>query len=217
MSTLSAAEISNPADVLRWQAEQIQQGQYDLLGRVWVIVLADAAGGNLPAKAIRNVLGNRLEFYGYDGRSGNPLLPRIAATKDKGTLLLLDPFTRQDGAVGLPDIPDPTWEPPIPTAAQLAFDPSKQKKEKPYIPPRPAMIRQELAERARAMLKGTRYMVFGPVMQILVRPEGIPDGWILQCGGEVHSGRSMELIVNLDTGAAFLYGGRYQIHRPGGQ
>ncbi len=215
---MGAALTSSPVDFLAWQDEQIRTGQYDLMGRVWVIVLEAAKGAAVPEKKVADKLGVRLEFYGYDGQTGVPLMPQIAVTKDKSTLLLLDPIRRQDGVVDLPDIPDPTWTPPLPKKEEICFDPSKQKndKTKAYKPPKPGMVSQSLAQRARAQVRGTRYLVLGPVMQILVRPDGIPEGWILQCGGDLRSGHEMELVVNQDSGQAFFYGGRYQITRPNG-
>ncbi|MBZ5532605.1 MAG: hypothetical protein LAO20_14325 [Acidobacteriia bacterium] len=201
----SQGTMDSPASTLSWQQDRILHNDYELIGRAWVIVLEASQGAALPSAAVANSLGVRLEFYGT-GQKGQSLMPRIAQTKDRSTLLLLDPIVRADGRVGLPDIPDPAWVPPIPTAAQVTGD---------YVPPAAPMIKQELGDRARGQLKGTRFLVFGPVAQILIRPEGLAEGWIAQCAGAPGTGTQMELLIDQDTGQAFFFGGRYRIDRAG--
>jgi hypothetical protein len=187
---MTTATASSPADILNWQAEQIRDGKYEPIG-----------------------LGVRMEF-GDHGARGPEVMPRIAQTKDRSTLLLLDPVVRRDGKVGLPDIPDPTWIPPlhIPSKAE-------QEGKETYTPPSAPMLRQELADRARGQVKGTRFLVFGPVSQILIRPEGIPEGWIAYCGSSSAApgvdGTQMEMLIDQDNGQAFFFGGRFQIVRAG--
>lgn len=199
-------EITNsPASTLAWQRERINAGDYELIGRIWVIVLEAASGAAVPGLSVTNSQGLRMEFYGND-RRGHSLMPRIAQTRDRSTLLLLDPIVREDKMVGLPDIPDPEWVPDIPTEEEVTGD---------FKPKATPMLRQELGQRARGQLKGTRFLVFGPVAQILMRPEGIPEGWIAQCTGDAATGKQMELLIDQDTGLAHFYGGRYRIDRAG--
>lgn len=195
---MTTATAMHTTDLLNWQDEQTKTGNYEFLGKVWLIVLEAAKGAAVPEPSVASVLGTRLEFYG----EGLP----VAQTRDHSSLLLLSPVVRPDGTVGLPDIPDPTWKPPIPTAAQVEGN---------YVAPDAPKIRQLLEDRARGQLKGTDYLVFGPVAQILIRPEGIPEGWIARCFGDPGSGTQMELLVSKRTGKAFLIGGRYQIERCG--
>ena len=198
--------INSPADTLAWQTDRILHNDYELLGRAWVIVLEASHGAGTPQASVANTLGSRIEFYGNDKRKGNSLMPRIAQTRDRSTLLLLDPIINTEGRVGLPDIPDPSWEPPIPTEEQVTGD---------YRPPAAPMLKQEFADRARGQLKGTRFLVFGPVAQILIRPEGLPEGWIAECAGALNTGTQMELLIDQDTGQAHFFGGRYRIDRVG--
>lgn len=189
------------ADILNWQAERVKLGQFEYIGKAWMIVLEVAKGAHVPEFA--SIVGSRLEFFG----GGVPL----AQTPDHSTLLLLAPIVRPDGQVGLPDIPDPTWQPPIPKPHEIANLPPG----KVYHQPKPPMIAQKLEDRARGKLKGTDYLVFGPVAQILIRPEGIPEGWIAGCSADLHTGTQMDLLISARTGTAHLFGGRYEITRIG--
>lgn len=199
-------EITNsPASILAWQKERIDTSDYEMIGRVWVIVLEASRDAAVPQASIANTQGTRLEFYGND-RRGHSLMPRIAQTRDRSMLLLLDPIVRPDGAVGLPDIPDPEWVPEIPTEEEVTGD---------FKPKPTPMLRQDLAQRARGQLKGTRFLVFGPVAQVLIRPEGVAEGWLAECTGDGATGKVMELLIDQDTGQAHFFGGRYRIDRAG--
>lgn len=199
-------EITNsPASILAWQKERINTSDYEMIGRVWVIVLEASRDAAVPQASIANTQGTRLEFYGND-RRGHSLMPRIAQTRDRSMLLLLDPIVRPDGAVGLPDIPDPEWVPEIPTEEEVTGD---------FKPKPTPMLRQDLAQRARGQLKGTRFLVFGPVAQVLIRPEGVAEGWLAECTGDGATGKVMELLIDQDTGQAHFFGGRYRIDRAG--
>jgi hypothetical protein len=203
---MQKTEITNsPASILAWQKERVNTSDYEMIGRVWVVVLEAASGAAVPGKAITNTQGLRLEFYGNSKR-GHSLMPRIAQSRDRSTLLLLDPITRADGTAGLPDIPDPEWVPEIPTEDEVTGD---------YKPKATPMLKQELAQRARGQLKGTRFLVFGPVAQVLIRPEGVAEGWFANCTGDAATGKQMELLIDQDTGEAYFFGGKYRIDRAG--
>jgi hypothetical protein len=77
------------------------------------------------------------------------------------------------------------------------------------------MIRQELRDRARGTLKGTNCLVFGPVAQVLIRPNGLPEGWIAYCGTAPANGSKMDLLVDEKTGEALFFGGQFRIERAG--
>jgi hypothetical protein len=212
---------NSPADKINWQAEQIRSKNYELLGYVWKVVFEASRGAATPQPQVAATLGSCMEWYGMEKFRGQNYLPRIAQSRDRSSLLLLDQIKRADGSVGLPDIPDPKWQPPIPTNDQLT---GKAK----YTPAQANMIPQHIYEedaqgnpigRARGQLKGTRYLVCGPVSQILVRPmkgeEVMPTAWILQCRANNADGTQMEMLIHQDTGEAYFYGGTYQIHIPG--
>jgi hypothetical protein len=218
-TTIEKVANDTPADVIQFHGEQIRAGLYDEIGRVWAIVLEAAAGAAVPTKAVTDSQGVRLDFYGLESVKGRNLLPRIATTKDKRSLLLLDPILDQDGRPGLPAIPDPTWKPSTPKAEEICWDPSKHRKgAKPpvYKPAAAPMIPQKISDRARGKLRDTEFLILGPIAQILVRPEGLATGIILQCGADLRGGRAMELLVDHRNGQSFFFGGRYQIVVPQG-
>lgn len=219
MTSVATPIRNSPADEIAWQQDLIARNEYELIGRAWVIVLEASKDAAVPQPSIAKALGCRLEFYGMSRVNGRDLMPRLAQSKDHSTLLLLDPIVNQEGKAGLPDIPDPTWTPPIPKPEEVAGVPGKngrlKKGQGDWKPPAAPMMRQELGDRARGQVKGTRFLVFGPVVQIVIRPEGLPEGWIAQCGGETRSGLQMDLLIDQDTGHAFFYGGRFQISRVG--
>ncbi len=203
---VKAATAPSVADILDWQNTAIRTGAYEYIGKCWAIVLEDSAGGpSVQDPGVRNRLGKRIEFYGDGPRSGTP----IAQTLDKSTLLMLAPILLPDGSVGLPDIPDPTWVPRIPTEAEVTGKVA-------YVPDSPRMIHQSLSERSRGALRGTNFLICGPVAQILVRPEAFPgEGWILPCGIDPATRLQMDLLIDQHTGRAHFYGGRYTITRFG--
>lgn len=210
---------SSPADVIFWQGECIRSGAFQILGKIWMIALEAAAGAHVPGKSVADRLGSRIEFYNSLG-GPDVIGPRIAQTGPKGNLLILDPFVRDDGTVGLPDIPDPTWAPPIPTEKQLTGI-------KAYVQPKAPMIPQHFVDhkdgyggRARGQIRAgsTVYLVCGPVSQMVIRPIDeqnriLPNGLILKA--LPWNGTQMELLVNPQNGESFLYGGRFEIISPG--
>lgn len=217
MTTVTRERAASPADMLNWQAEEIKQGRYEYIGKAWCIVLEVSRDAGVPEPPVAQVLGSRLEFYG----GGVPL----GQSLDHSTLLLLGAVVRPDGSVGLPDIPDPTWKPPVPRREDIegtAVFEGKGKKRRQvgvkggnYTAPQAPMIPQKFEDRARGMLRGTDYYIFGPVVQVLIRPEGLPEGWIATCGADPATGTQMELLISRSTGRAHLYGGRFQISRVG--
>lgn len=214
----STMVTNSPADIIAWQAEQVRNRNYELIGHIWKVVLEASHGAAVPQQRVANVVGTCLDWYGYENVNGKNLLPRLAQSRDRGTLLLLDPVKRADGKVGLPDIPDPNWVPRKPTKLELQTTVPLQKA--PMIPQH--LYEEQSGQpigRARGQLKGTRYLVFGPVVQILVRPmvdnKLIDEGWFFQCGVDKSNGTHMEMLIDQDTGEAFFFGGQFQIYRPG--
>jgi hypothetical protein len=218
MSASATAITNSPADTLKWQQDQIRTGKFEMLGFIWKIVLEASRGAAVPQAHVARMLGSCLEWYGYENYKGKNCLPRVAQTLDRSSLLMIDPVRRVDGSVGLPDIPDPTWQPKAPTAEELQTTVPLQKA--PMIPQH--LYEEEAGQpigRARGQLKRTRFLVFGPVVQILIRPlvadKLIDEGWILQCSGNPATGKQMELLIDQDNGQAFFYEGKFQIYRPG--
>jgi hypothetical protein len=212
---------AGPADVIAWQRECVRNEQYQILGRVWMIALEASAGAHVPGRNVANALGSRIEFY--NDRGGTDVIgPHIAQTGPRGSLLLLDPFVRYDGVVGLPDIPQPDWTPPIPKSSDLTST-------KAYVPPSAPMIPQHLIDRgdghggrARGQIRAgsSIYLVCGPVVQIVVRPLDeqnriLPNALILKClPSSAKAGVQatlMDLLIDAQTGEPFLYGGRFEV------
>ena len=223
MNTTIAPLAANagPADVIAWQMDCKRAGQFQLLGKIWMINFEASAGAHVPGKNVADQLGTRIEFY---NESGGPEVvgPEIAQTGPKGSLLILDPIVRADGAVGLPDIPQPDWKPPVPNKKQLTGKVA-------YTPPKAPMIPQHLIDRgdgfggrARGQIKAgsATYLVCGPVVQIVVRPMDeqrriLPNAMILKALPSSPlagvQATLMELLIDSATGEAFLYGGRFEV------
>lgn len=220
-----APSSSGPADVIAWQKERMNAGAFEVLGKIWIISLEASRDAHVPNRSVADMLGTRIEFYNDLGGT-DVVGPRIAQTGAKGSLLILDPIVRHDGVMGLPDIPDPTWKPKVPTAAQLTGN-------KPYTPAKAPMIPQHFVDRkdgfggrARGKIRAgaSTYLVCGPVSQIVVRPMDqqnriLPNGLIFKClpSTPLPGAQStlMDLLVDSVTGEAFFYGGRFEISNPG--
>jgi hypothetical protein len=231
MAATASINTNSVESELNWRSDLMRdQRNYEPLGYVWKIVLEAAAGAATPRSTVANTHGLALDWYGMENFKGKNWLPRIAQSKDRSTLLLLDPVKRPDGRVGLPDMPDPEWKPGPYKDSDLAWEPKRNSKGKvipgqtpPLLKPQQApMMDQSLYDRCRGQMKGTRYLVFGPIAQILIRPvktDGeitfqIPEGWVLQARADLN-GKQMELLVDQDNGQAFFYGGRFEIFRAG--
>lgn len=223
--TIASAPLSSaPADVIAWQRECMQTGSFQVMGKIWMITLEASGGAHVPHKSVADQLGSRIEFYNEQG-GPDVIGPRIAQTGPRGSLLILDPIVRDGGVMGLPDIPDPTWIPPVPTIAQ-------QEGRAEYTPQKAPMIPQHLIDRkdgfggrARGQIKAgaSTFLVCGPVVQMVVRPMDneqriLPNGLIFKCLSSSTiagvRGNQMELLIDSITGEAFLYGGRFEISNP---
>lgn len=190
---------SSVGDILKYQLECVRTGQFEYLGKIKCIVLEAAAGANLPAAAVTNRVGLRLDFYNEG--------PALAQTLDRSQLLFVSPIVRADGRAGLPDIPDPDWKPPIFTPTQAMIEGKEAYPAAPVAP----MIPQRLEERATGLLKGTNFLVFEPVAQVLIHPEGIADYWLIEGRAHQGTGTHLALIVDRVTGQAHFYGGMFRI------
>jgi hypothetical protein len=80
--------------------------------------------------------------------------------------------------------------------------------------------------RARGQIRtaSSVYLVCGPIMQIVVRPMDqqnriLPNGLIFKClpSTALPGAQStlMDLLIDVNTGESFLYGGRFEIANPG--
>jgi hypothetical protein len=188
--------------LIELQKQLIARNQGEHLGRVKMIVLDPDAR---PAREGATPADNQLNFYG--------VWPSIAQTEDHSQLLFQGirsgpPFLRPDGSVGLPAVPVEGWARPQPTV--------EEQQSLTYRPPDAPMTQQPLSVRARGFLPytGGRFYVCGPVSQILLKPDDLPQGWILECGADA-AGRQMELFIDEKTGEAFFLFGQFRIRRIG--
>lgn len=202
LQNISPAKSLSPADVLQWQDEILRLRQTEFIGRIMKIQFEAAKDAPVPENSVTSKMGVCLDWYGVTG-------PSLAQSLDHSALILLSPILRSDGTVGVPDMPDPLWIPPIPKREEIENLPAG----KYYEPPKPRMIAQKLEDRARGMWKD--YYLCGPVSQILVRPEGLAEGWIILAHAEPRNGTQMELLIHRNTGRSYLYGGRFEISRIG--
>jgi hypothetical protein len=221
----SAPASTAPADVIAWQKERMAAGQFEILGKIWMINLEASAGAHVPGKSVSDMLGSRMEFYNDMG-GPDVIGPRIAQTGARGQLLILDPIVRHDGRVGLPDIPDPKWQPKTPSNDELTGKVAMKPQRAPMIPQNIIDRGDGFGGRARGQITAgaSTYLVCGPVVQIVVRPMDnqqriLPNGLIFKCLPSSTiagvKGTDMELLIDANTGEAFLYGGRFEISNPG--
>lgn len=200
MKDVATATQSNPADILALQNQLIRTGQNQFLGAIWKIVFEASRDSNVPNRNITDNMGVVFDFYQKATR------PKLAQAG--GMLLCMSPIMRSDGYIGLPDIPDPSFVPPMPTEKEMLSG--------TWRPQAPRMVKQKFSERTAGKLRGTNYLIFEVVSQILVLPEGLAEGWLIECGGNPADGTHMCLLVDEKTGEAHFYGGQWHITRPGG-
>lgn len=179
------------ADELAYQNTLVRTGQSEYIGSIVSIAIGDDADYKRP-------MGDPLiDRWGRLMQFGNLSLP-LAQSLDHSTLLVPGHLHRPgDGAVDLPDWPDPNWKP-------VKF------------PDQAPHIRQSLEDRVSGLLESnTNFLVFQPVLYVIVRPE--LDGhilstfWKIICGPRGSDGRNTTLLIDRVTGETHFFGGRYEI------
>ncbi len=211
-----AAQQTNVPDILKYQNDCLRTKKMVSLGGIQRIVLEDTADSGRAAESVTSTMGRVLEFF-------ENWLPvgQVEAPGFNSFLLPMAAVKRRDGYVGLPDIPDPGWVPTGGRKLEMVDDPRF-----PGDPERkiwsgkstfekPPMIPQPLRQNARGKLAGTNFVVFEAVAQILIKPEGLNEMWLLHCGKNPVDDTHMVFLVDEATGEAHFYGGRYVIARPG--
>jgi hypothetical protein len=231
-------------DWMNYEDSLVRTQQYEFLGRVKVIVLEAAQGVHAPDASETSKVGLRMDFYNNPlprGGTADNSIP-IAQSLGKPKVLVLlggprgtqsNPFVRRDGRVGLPDIPDPAWKPTATAEAvegkvigeELAGTDEKgkpyyRKKYAPYAPPEAPLIAQPLELRRRGYVNGAPHLwVFGPIHQILFQPELNGERqatyWTLEAEFDPATRTWLELVIDMNTGAGYFYGGRFSINRVG--
>lgn len=189
MSSILAATSMTPADILRYQDEARRTMKFQHIGRVKCVVLEAQLGANTPTPDVTAKMGVRMDWMGEGPQLG----------KADGGMLM---FT--GGVPPLPAMPDPNWVPSKPPefgeGGKIVYD-------------TPALLPQPYEQFAKGKLKGTNLLVFEPVMQILVHPEGVENYWIIGGEADPGTGTHMAMLIDPETRAGYFYGGLWDIKR----
>lgn len=182
------------SSVQQIQETRIRTQDYKPLGRV-VWISMELQLDHVPTIAEKFFQGR------FDFQNEGPLL---AISKDFGDLLL------PDGIRPLPEIPDPTWQPPPirqPTQEQLA-DPN-------WHPPvtKPPMVKQSWLDRPCHSFGAGKevWVVYQPIVEVWFRPFGVPTYAHVKCNPTAWGGKRTALLVQPETGKAHFYGGVFEI------
>jgi hypothetical protein len=209
-------------DIFNFQRRCVADARnYEFLGRMKKIVLEAEAGTPTQGPAVTSKIGHVLEWYNTPRPQGGVVsnyLP-IGQTWDRKMVLALEFVLKRDNAgrltpeVGLPDMPDPSWRPSdIPNTEE-----AERMAASGQLGIGPPMIAQDLNRLTDKIIRGSEYLVFQPVSQVLFQ---------LAIGGELRAEYSTLLFsydpvtgthptfcVDRRTGEAHFYGGRYTLER----
>lgn len=182
------------SSVQQIQETRIRTQDYKPLGRV-VWISMELQLDHVPTIAEKFFQGR------FDFQNEGPLL---AISKDFGDLLL------PDGIRPLPEIPDPTWQPPPirqPTQEQLA--------DANWHPPvtKPPMVKQSWLDRPCHSFGAGKevWVVYQPIVEVWFRPFGVPTYAHVKCKPTAWGGKRTALLVQPETGKAHFYGGVFEI------
>lgn len=214
-SGVAAPTSNSDADLIQYQRDLVRTQTCIPLGRA--LQIAVGPSDNWRPK----------EKDAYVAKYGRHMILRdnpLPIAQQANLLLVTAPLTLMDGRVGLPDIPDPDWVPPDYTEDEVTRkvirDPAKN---------RPPILTQRLTDRCEmmdgqpAVLAGTNFLIFQPVLFVIFQPElnkeMAPEVWTIKfrptrtAGGD---DRHCAFLVDHRTGEAFFFGGTYEILRPSG-
>lgn len=210
-------------EILKYQDDLVNSGNYDFLGRCKRIVLEAEKDSRTQPNFVTQKLGHILEWYDLPHPKGGMVrtyLP-IGQSRDRKMILALEPILKRDfqgrltEQVGLPDMPDPSWKPGQPRNTQEAEEEAERIR-KGVIPfPIAPMIPQDLNQLTNKIIQGTDILVFQPVVQVLFQPvinEALQATyWTLLFSFDPASRTWPALLVDRKTGAAHFFGGKYEI------
>jgi len=216
--------VQTDADLIAYQRELVRTGNYFPIGRAQKISIGPSADWQAPASdPVIARFGRLIDFR-------DKFLP-IAQSKDKTLLLATSPLPAQpEGRIGLPDLPDPTWSAPTLTREEIEgvektrvvdgrrevyrelppFDAARRLA--PFVPQR-LTDRCEMVGGQPAVMQGTDFLIFQPVIRIAFQPElenrVIGSAWVIEFSpvGDRHCA----FLVDHKTGESFFFGGRYDI------
>lgn len=220
MSTAPAVLTAAPVDVdgiLKFQNDCLRMRNYEPIGRIQRIVFEVTRKMYIPAELIEDLksdpMGPCIEFFGEEN-----WLPtsQVHAAGQQDFLLPLAPVIRKsDGYVGFPDKPDRHWVPTTGPETKKIVDPKTGEVTFKMVHEAVRMLKQDLRNFSTGILRGTNFIVYERVAQILVKPTGIAEGWILNCAKNPADDTHMTFLLDHQTGESHFYGGRYEITRPG--
>lgn len=224
------------ADILKYQAGLVRKGMFEPLGRMKMLSIGDSKDYSPPADD------NFIRKFGRFIDFRRCMLP-LALSKDQTQLLVTAPLLRADCSrckaqfpsggegthvcpqclfafaatprVELPDVPDPFWTPADWTPEEVTGQkqPDPEKIHPPMIPQR-LIDRCELRDGKPALLDGTDFMVFQPVVRIAYQAETL--GMLTAAAGIIAcvsgaGGTQTAFCVNRLTGEAHFFGGKFVI------
>jgi hypothetical protein len=208
--TSSPATLSTDADLIQYQRDLVRTQNCFPMGRALKIAIGPSENWR-PAEqdAYVRKFGRLLELRGA----------ALPIAQQAGQMLVMAELRTADGRVGLPDIPDPDWKP-----ADYTDDEVTGKVKRDRRKDQPAMLTQRLTDRCEmyegqpAVMQGTNFLIFQPVISVTFQPElnkeMVPEVWIAQF--RPVGGRHCAFMVDHKTGESFFFGGTFEILRPSG-
>lgn len=206
----SRAVLNTDADLIQYQRDLVRTKNCIPLGRALQVAVGPSENWRPP------------EQDAYVRKYGRLLVLRdnpLPIAQQAGQLLVTADLKLPDGRVGLPDIPDPDWTPPNYTAEEVTGIVKRDR-----MKDRPPMLTQRLTDRCEmingspAVMAGTDFLIFQPVVRVLFQPEiemqMVPEVWIAQF--RAVGDRHCAFLVNHKTGESFFFGGAFEILRPSG-
>jgi len=184
--------------VVELQTERLKLQEFKALGRVvWISMELQLPEHRQPT------LKEKLLDARFDFQDQGPLL---AISHDHADLLL------PSGVVPLPQIPDPTWIPPVPRQEEI--------ESKGWKPPVAPMIEQHWLDRPsidggagpHKFGEGKEtWVVFRPIMEVWYRPFGVATYAKVNCKPQYWTGERTALCIQPETGKAHFFGGVFEI------
>lgn len=223
----ATALSSGPADLIAYQNELVRTQQAIPLGRMQKIAVGPSANWQGSDDPWVRKFGRLIELR-------DRVLP-IAQTTDRAMVLIMAPLRDRDekGAPRLPDLPDPNWTPGAPTREEIegTLVPDGHGGQKRVLIDNPAkvtapMVPQRLTDRCEmmdgrpAVLTGTHFLIFQPVLRVSFQPEIqnrlVGTAWTLEFQPD-ESGRHCCLLIDHLTGESHFLYGKYDIASAGGE
>lgn len=208
-------------DILKYQRQVVDSGEYEFLGRMKRIVLEAERDARTQSPGVTEKLGHVLEWYNQRRPNGGQILNYlpIGQTRDRKMILALEPVVKRDAIgrltaeVGLPDLPDPQWKP----RQVLNTEQAEKWAASGDLAADPSMISQDLNQLTNTIVTGSEYLVFQPIVQVLFQ---MSIGDVLQAeyatllfSYDKATDTHPAFIVDRKTGEAHFYGGKYEIVR----